>query len=94
MWTMDPNDPGRDTSGQIPALGAADAFALRAWMARWALVRDAEAELLRRTPPDEKLRQLVAMSAGASLLGWDAAAEAETEAVRRTWTRLRECLRG
>ena len=61
---------------------------------RWALVRRAEIEELRSTPPEVKIRQLAALMASVREMGWDEALAAEDEEVWARWQRLREILGG
>lgn len=62
----------------------------RSFRRRWELVNRAEAEELRSTPPEVKLRQLAAFMASAEAFGWTAALAGEAEEVRRRWQRLKE----
>lgn len=67
-----------------------DKQAAKDYVARWALVNQAEIEELRRTPPEVKLRQLAALMASVRQMGWDEALDAEDEEVRGRWRRIRE----
>jgi hypothetical protein len=64
----------------------------RAFADRWRLVNEAEAAELRATPLDRKLAQLAALMTSARALGWETTDEAEVEAVRARWNRLRALL--
>lgn len=59
------------------------------FLARWRLVNDAEIAELRATPIETKLRQLSALMASVTALGWHDALDADTDAVRERWRRLR-----
>ncbi len=59
------------------------------YLARWKLVNDAEFEELRATTLETKLRQLSALMASVAAAGWRDALDAETDAVRARWQRLR-----
>lgn len=61
-----------------------------AFKARWAMVASAERDELRATSMDKKLRQLVALMASVTELGWDEALAAEEIEVRERWRRLRQ----
>ena len=65
------------------------AMQARAFKARWRAVNEAEAEELRNTSPETKLRQLAALMASAAAMGWTRALQAEDEEVRNRWQRLR-----
>ena len=65
----------------------------RQFRRRWELVEAAEREELRSTSPEQKLRQLAALMASVKALDWDAALQADEQAVRSRWMRLREALR-
>jgi hypothetical protein len=62
----------------------------RAWRERWRLVNEAEIEELRATPVEQKFRQLAVLMASADLFPRTPVDEAEDEAVREVWMRLRE----
>jgi hypothetical protein len=66
----------------------------QAWQKRWELVNKAEREELRRTPMEQKLRQLAAMMAAARELGWTEKMAEEEGEVRERWMRLRRVLGG
>jgi hypothetical protein len=64
--------------------------AIREWGARWKAVNEAEAEELRRMTVDEKFRQLASLMALARSFGSAADPdEAEVEAVRAAWKKLK-----
>lgn len=65
-----------------------------AFKARWAAANEAELAELRATSPEQKARQLAALMASARGLGWGEAPQAEVEAVRERWRRLRQARRG
>lgn len=67
-------------------LSKADA---RAWMRRWRAVNEAAREELRATPLETKFRRLAALMHTARVLNWKASTEAEDEAVRERWNRLK-----
>jgi hypothetical protein len=61
---------------------------------RWEVLREVERRELREMSPEEKLRQMAALMASASQLGWsDTLAEGEA-GVRERWNRLKEAFRG
>ena len=66
----------------------------RAYRRRWQLVNAAERAELRSAGYDVKLRQLAALMASVEALGWSEALQAEEEAVRQRWRRLRRALLG
>ena len=61
----------------------------RAWLRRWRLVNKQEREELRHTSIEVKLRQLAALMASASELGWDEEHASEELCARERWQRLR-----
>ena len=61
----------------------------REFKRRWEAVNRAEIKELRRSTPEEKLRQLFTMMEAARVFGWDKRVEAEEAEVRRQWKRLR-----
>lgn len=61
---------------------------------RWQLVTEAERQELRSTPVQLKFKQLAALMQSAQALGWETYDEADIEAVRQRWRRLREAFRG
>ena len=65
---------------------------VRAFFERWRLLREVEAEELRRTPLDSKLRQLAALMESRTALGFDPQREAETQAVRERWEAIKKAL--
>ena len=65
-----------------------------AYLARWRLVQEAEATLLRRTPMETKLRQLAALMAARDLFASDPDRQLQAEEVRTRWGRLRQALGG
>jgi len=65
----------------------------RAWKRRWRLVNQAEIEELRRTPMEQKLRQLAVLMASTDEMGWTEQLAAEEEQVRKLWIRLRKAAR-
>lgn len=66
----------------------------RAYMDRWALVREAENAELRRTPMETKLQQLAALMASRHIFGPELDREAQLREVRERWARLRQALGG
>lgn len=66
---------------------------VRAFAARWQLVNAAARDELRATPPSVKLRQLAALMASGSQLGWSEALAEGVAEVRARWQRLREAYR-
>jgi Fe-S-cluster formation regulator IscX/YfhJ len=64
----------------------------RAYLERWALVREAEALELQHTPMAIKFRQLDALMASRDAFGDDPQREQEIESVRERWTGLRQAL--
>lgn len=62
----------------------------RAWKRRWRLVAAAHRDELRTTPMETKFRQLASMMQTAIQLGWSSATDAEIEATRALWVRLKE----
>lgn len=65
----------------------------RAYLARWEMVREAEAAELLRTPMETKLRQLNALMASRNMFV-DPQRQQEVERVRERWARLRAALGG
>ncbi len=63
----------------------------RAYLARWEMVREAEAAELLRTPMETKLRQLNALMASRNMFV-DPQRRQEVERVRERWARLRAAL--
>jgi hypothetical protein len=63
----------------------------RAYLARWEMVREAEAAELLRTPMETKLRQLNALMASRNVFV-DPRRQQEVERVRERWARLRVAL--
>ena len=59
------------------------------WLRRWRLVNKQEREELRHTSIEVKLRQLAALMASASELGWDEERASEELCARERWQRLR-----
>ena len=66
----------------------------QAYLKRWAEVEAFEAEELRRTPMEVKLRQLSALMASRSLFPADPTREKGVKQVRRHWAKLRKALGG
>jgi hypothetical protein len=66
----------------------------RAYVERWKLVNETEIRELRETSVETKFRQLAALMESALALGWTTTDEAEVEAVRERWNRLRRLHRG
>jgi hypothetical protein len=66
----------------------------KAYFERWDLVRDAEADELRRTSTDTKLRQLESLMASRLIFGPESDREEGIEVVRARWNRLRQALGG
>jgi len=64
----------------------------RAWTRRWKLVNKAERQELRTTPIEAKFRQLATMMHTARVLGWKTSTDAETQAVRDRWIRLKRAI--
>ncbi|MGH9673982.1 MAG: hypothetical protein ACRD44_12440 [Bryobacteraceae bacterium] len=63
----------------------------QAWKRRWAAVNEREHKELRRTPAEEKLRQLNVLVNSARAMGWSD--DAPTDMVlHRRWMRLRKKL--
>ncbi len=60
-----------------------------AFRARWKAVNEATEEESRNTPPSVKLQQIAILMASVEALGWKERLEAEDEAVRERWQRLR-----
>jgi hypothetical protein len=67
---------------------------VRAYFARWELVRAAEAAELRHTTMQTKFQQLAALMASRHLFGPEPDREAQVLEVRARWTRLRRTLGG
>lgn len=65
----------------------------RQFRERWRLLAEAQRQELRETLPDRKFRQLAALMQSALGLGWDTHDEAQVDAVRQRWRRLREAVR-
>lgn len=63
---------------------------MREWRKRWQRVAEKEAELLRATPDDVRLRQIQALFATAQSEEWETVTPAEIVEVRRRWRVLRE----
>lgn len=66
----------------------------QAFVARWALVADAERKELRQQSMREKLAQLSALVESARALDWSTTDPDEIEGVRRRWCRLAASYRG
>jgi len=66
----------------------------QAYLDRWSMVRDAEAEQLRATPMETKARQLASLMESRELFGEDPTREREIDEVRSRWVRLRQVLGG
>ena len=64
--------------------------AMRDWKARWQRVAQKEAELLRATSDEVRLRQLWALFATARDEDWQTATPDEIAEVRRRWRVLRD----
>jgi len=62
----------------------------RAFKRRYERMNEIEAEELRKTPVDVKLRQLASLMASVKAMGWDEALQEGDEEVWRRWQRLRE----
>ncbi len=65
----------------------------RAYFERWELVRKVETAALRNTSMDSKLRQVAALMESRKAFGLDPQREAETQAVRERWERIRQAMR-
>jgi len=63
----------------------------QAWKRRWAAVNEHERKELRRTPAQEKLRQLNVLVNSARAMGWIDEAPTDMDLHRR-WMRLRKKL--
>lgn len=63
---------------------------MRDWKLRWQRVAQKEAELLRATPDEVRLRQFQALFATARNEGWETATPEEIAEVRRRWRVLRD----
>ncbi len=63
--------------------------AAQAFKRRWEIVNTAEREELGSTPVAHKFRQLAALMASATPLGWTQTPAAEDDQVRQRWARLR-----
>ena len=61
----------------------------RVYFERWAMVRDAEIDALRRTSMATKLRQLESLMASRLAFGPELNREKEVAALRERWNRLR-----
>ena len=66
----------------------------RAYLARWQLLRDVEADELQRTSMETKLRQLAALMAARDVFGPEQDRDAQTRDVRERWGRVRRALSG
>jgi hypothetical protein len=66
----------------------------RAYLERWKLVKQVQAEELRSVDLRTRLRQLSVLMASRSLFADDADRERQTREVRDRWMRIRETLRG
>lgn len=66
----------------------------KSYLDRWKLVSEAEAEEVRRTPMETKLRQLAALMASRHLFAPEPDREGAVRLVRERWTRLRQTLGG
>jgi hypothetical protein len=66
----------------------------RAYLGRWDLVREAEADALRSTPVEAKLRQLAALMASRHLFASEPDRETHADAVRERWALIRKNLGG
>ena len=64
----------------------------RAYLRRWALVREVETTELRRTPIGTKFRQLAALMESRRLFGPEPDRETQTRKVRETWALIRQTL--
>ena len=64
----------------------------RAYLSRWALVREVEVEELRRTSIETKLRQLEALFASSAVFGADPDLSVEDRRVEDRWARVRRAL--
>lgn len=65
---------------------------VRAYLARWQLVQEAEIAELRRTSLETKFRQLESLVASRSVFGAEPNRDAQAGEVRERWTRLRQAL--
>ena len=61
----------------------------RAYFERWAMIRDAQTDELRRTSMATKLRQLESLMASRLAFGPELNREKEVAALRKRWNRLR-----
>ena len=61
----------------------------RAYFERWAMIRDAQTDELRRTSMATKMRQLESLMASRLAFGPELNREKEVAAVRERWNRLR-----
>jgi Fe-S-cluster formation regulator IscX/YfhJ len=64
----------------------------KAYLSRWQLVRQAEEAELERTSVDVKFRQLAALMTTQDAFADDPQRQAEIQAVRERWARLREAI--
>ena len=62
----------------------------REFKSRWEAVNRVTAEEVRRTPVEEKLRQLALMHEAGQALGWGDPARRDEARVRARWVRLKE----
>ena len=65
-----------------------DAEEVKAYVARWRIVREEEIAELRATPLARKLETLAALMASGRALGWATTDPVEVEAVRARWQAL------
>jgi hypothetical protein len=66
----------------------------RAYVERWRLVNEREAQEIRATPMEVKLRQFAVLMNTTKALGWTEQLSEDDEEVRARWNRLREVLLG
>ena len=68
---------------------AIDPTEAAAYLARWTLVGDREPAELRTTPIEVKFQQLCALFASRALFAPDPSEQADDDAVRSRWVRIR-----
>jgi hypothetical protein len=66
----------------------------RAYLGRWELVRKVEADALRSTPVEAKLRQLAALMASRHVFGSEPDRQTQADKVRERWAAIRKQLGG
>ena len=61
-----------------------------AYFARWKLVNDLLLEEERNRTPEERLRRFFALMAQAKAMGWQTHTQAEIDAVRQRWIKIKD----